>query len=255
MKALTFQQPWASITACGVKDVENRSWRPKENPGKILIHTGTRYKKLDYQGLLPYEMLLPIRNMMNRGFIEDFSEMPTNCIVGVAEIANITKDNKNVWADERCEWKFELTNCHLFKTPIKDIKGKLNFFDVPEVDESNLPETIDIQPIVRVGEKLIVPVHEDFFTLDGGISSMEECIFQQHLLPDNDTLYCDENGALLPTSILEFVSGDNYSALFEVVDMGIETEMNEAGKPIIDELFDGGFIYNETINYELGKML
>lgn len=37
VKALTLQQPWATLIAIGVKEVETRKWHPKENPGRLVI--------------------------------------------------------------------------------------------------------------------------------------------------------------------------------------------------------------------------
>jgi hypothetical protein len=37
--ALSIQQPWAGLIACGLKDVENRSWRTNFR-GPFLIHAG-----------------------------------------------------------------------------------------------------------------------------------------------------------------------------------------------------------------------
>lgn len=37
VKALTLQQPWATLIALGLKSVETRRWHPRENPGKIVI--------------------------------------------------------------------------------------------------------------------------------------------------------------------------------------------------------------------------
>lgn len=37
MKILTVRQPWASLIVAGLKDVENRSWKPKYR-GRIGIH-------------------------------------------------------------------------------------------------------------------------------------------------------------------------------------------------------------------------
>lgn len=41
MKVLSIKQPWASLICSGIKDVENRTWKPKEVPGRILIHAGS----------------------------------------------------------------------------------------------------------------------------------------------------------------------------------------------------------------------
>lgn len=37
MKALTLQQPWASLIAIGAKGVETRKWHPQQNPGTLVI--------------------------------------------------------------------------------------------------------------------------------------------------------------------------------------------------------------------------
>ncbi|AIF52032.1 ASCH domain-containing protein [Pelosinus sp. UFO1] len=39
MKAITILQPWASLIACGAKQIETRSWSTKYR-GKIAIHAG-----------------------------------------------------------------------------------------------------------------------------------------------------------------------------------------------------------------------
>lgn len=44
MKALSIKQPWASLIAHGIKDIENRTWATKYR-GKVLIHaSGTWFK-------------------------------------------------------------------------------------------------------------------------------------------------------------------------------------------------------------------
>lgn len=254
MKALSIQQPWASLTACGVKDAENRTWRPKNNPGKFLIYTGGRRATGDFYGQLPLAWLYPAINLMNRGFIEDFDDMPRNCIVGVAEISDITTENRKIWSDARCEWKFELKNAKLFKTPIEGIKGKLNFFDVPEIDENNLPETIDIEPIRREGKTLIVPVHEDWFILDGGIKELENQDFEQFILPENVELYQDNEGELKDTETIRFTHKD-LRAEFHVEDSCFKQILNENEQIESERRIDGAILYSICVCYKLGDML
>ena len=45
MKALSIKQPWASLIAKGIKDVENRTWKTKFR-GKVYIHASS--KKVDF---------------------------------------------------------------------------------------------------------------------------------------------------------------------------------------------------------------
>ena len=42
MKVLSVQQPWASLICAGIKDVENRTWKPAQVPGRILIHASSK---------------------------------------------------------------------------------------------------------------------------------------------------------------------------------------------------------------------
>ncbi|RZJ91586.1 MAG: ASCH domain-containing protein, partial [Chryseobacterium sp.] len=37
MKSLSIKQPWASLIASGIKDIENRTWATKYR-GRIYIH-------------------------------------------------------------------------------------------------------------------------------------------------------------------------------------------------------------------------
>ena len=47
MKALTVQQPFASLICQGIKDVENRSWRTNFR-GTIYIHAAAKLGKLNF---------------------------------------------------------------------------------------------------------------------------------------------------------------------------------------------------------------
>ena len=42
MKAISIQQPWGSLIAHGVKDVENRTSRMLVPPQRVLIHVGAK---------------------------------------------------------------------------------------------------------------------------------------------------------------------------------------------------------------------
>ena len=44
MKAISIKQPWASLIAHGIKDIENRTWRTNYR-GRVLIHAGASKKE------------------------------------------------------------------------------------------------------------------------------------------------------------------------------------------------------------------
>jgi len=61
MKAITIQQPWAELIACGVKTVENRSW-PTKHRGRIAIHAGMS-RKHGYDDQLVYGAVIAIADL------------------------------------------------------------------------------------------------------------------------------------------------------------------------------------------------
>lgn len=130
MKCLSIQQPWASLICMGLKDVENRSWRPKEAPGRILIHAGAKVDKYAYddaEDIVGHEL----------------PELPRGVIIGYVDVYDFTEHSDSVWAGEGhgSEWKWKLRNAKMFKEPIP-YKGKLGIFIVPEIDPDNLPDIV-----------------------------------------------------------------------------------------------------------------
>ncbi|QDR79817.1 ASCH domain-containing protein [Sporomusa termitida] len=47
MKAITILEPWASLIACGAKQIETRNWSTKYR-GRIAIHAGKETKRAFY---------------------------------------------------------------------------------------------------------------------------------------------------------------------------------------------------------------
>lgn len=130
MKCLSVKQPWASFICMGMKDVENRSWHPKEAPGRILIHASAtldRYAQDEAEDIVGH----PLPPLLH------------GAIIGYVEVYGFTQHSDSIWAGEGhgSKWKWLLRNAKMFKEPIP-YKGKRNIFTVPEIDPENLPETI-----------------------------------------------------------------------------------------------------------------
>lgn len=150
MKVLSIKQPWCSLIATGLKDVENRTWKTQYR-GKILLHasssvdnetrelnwcspfTLTQYNTLDEY--LPKDIL-----------VSDFKKsLPTSAIIGEVEIVDCVQEYDSIWAEKWSEeqkrfllwrdgkikpiWNWILENPLLYDKPIKNIKGKLNLWD------------------------------------------------------------------------------------------------------------------------------
>lgn len=124
MKAISIKQPWASLIAHGIKDIENRNWKcPQKYIGqRVLIHAsktvvGWRESPLNFH-----------QREVARKYGFSFDELPKGAIIGSVLIAACVKNNPSVWADMGC-WNWLLKDAVLFDKPILNVKGKLSFWD------------------------------------------------------------------------------------------------------------------------------
>jgi len=129
MKALSIKQPWASLIAHGIKDIENRTWRTHFR-GKIYIHASSKTKEM--LGLLNKRQVSYLRDKSNLEF-----EFTTSAIIGEVEIIDCVINHESVWAektdfsqeDPQTIWNWVLSNPVLYEKPILNVKGKLSFWE------------------------------------------------------------------------------------------------------------------------------
>lgn len=209
MKAISIQQPWATLVCAGIKDIENRSWKPKELPMRVLVVASSRRVPLDEENT-PYCWFSSIANnqtMDNLGFMREF---PTSAVVGAVTIVDAVEQlpeeyKDSVWADAQSQYKWILKDAVMFREPITGIKGKLHFFDVPEVDENNLPEIKPMNKIHWEGNHIFIPVNE--FILDELIARKAAGVrFTADGVIEYD--FIDENGELRTADTVTFYYGD-----------------------------------------------
>ena len=113
MKAISIKQPWASLIAHGIKDIENRTWKcPQKYLGqRILIHAS---KKLQMHP-----------SNLRSTFYDD---LPFGAIIGSVVIEDCVQNHHSVWAEKEC-WNWVLNDAVLFDKPILHVKGKLGFWN------------------------------------------------------------------------------------------------------------------------------
>lgn len=200
MKCLSIQQPWASLICGGIKDVENRSWRVNEAPGRILIHSGKSMRFNPDELPLFYEVLF--ENAMDCGYIPEIADMPKGAIIGYADIVGFTQECTSDWAQEGpgAEWKWQIENAKLFKKPIP-YRGHQGLFDVPEIDEENLPETYDFPILKRDATTIEIPLNADIFDT---LENIE--YFSLYLTDQNLPIFADKEQNPLPTKKAVFIN-------------------------------------------------
>lgn len=147
MKVLSIQQPWASLIAAGLKDVENRSWATPYR-GKFLIHASSKKIPRSSMGDDFWDWL---DELAENGIIEDFKDLPTSAIIGFVTLSDIVEDSNSNWA-EPGNYHWELEDACFFDEPIEGIKGKLNLWNY-DIDEDNLPHSYHIDWDAVVNEE------------------------------------------------------------------------------------------------------
>lgn len=128
MKAISIKQPWASLIAHGIKDIENRTWKcPQKYLGqRILIHSSKNTVKDGWKALTREQLkkVIPHKNKLYGGN----EELTHSAIIGSVVIADCVQNHPSVWAEKGC-WNWVLKDAVLFDKPIMNVKGKLSFWD------------------------------------------------------------------------------------------------------------------------------
>lgn len=132
-RVLSIKQPWASLIAHGIKDIENRTWKcPQKYIGqRVLIHaSGCHGKKFEID--LTDEQMKQAFPLISEKSTSGKWEF--GAIIGSVVISDCVQNHPSVWAEKGC-WNWVLRDSVLFEKPIGNVKGKLCFWDY------NLEET------------------------------------------------------------------------------------------------------------------
>lgn len=140
MKTLSIKQPWASLIAHGIKDIENRTWKTKFR-GRILIHVSSPTKfKVNLKDEQTKQAIPVLKNVIEPG-------LPFGAIIGEVEIIACVMNHSSIWAEKteghtdintkefipyrnpKPIWNWVLANPVLYDEPILNVKGKLSFWD------------------------------------------------------------------------------------------------------------------------------
>jgi len=141
MKALTIKQPWASLIAHGIKDIENRTWRTNFR-GRIYIHASAKSVGNDLETIINYEQFKSIPEDLQHYFTNGIWQ--TSTIIGEVDIIDCVINHPSIWAEKAQPYDFDefyfplykkpvynwvLANPVLYDKPILNVKGKLRFWE------------------------------------------------------------------------------------------------------------------------------
>lgn len=126
MRALTIRQPWAHAIVHLGKDVENRVWSARHT-GLLLIHVAAYRERRPREKLSEYVSRLPSGESLN--------DLPTGCVIGVAEVVDCVKNSISKWADKGA-WHWLVRNA---LTRPGDCPGRLGLWTASPAVMKRLP--------------------------------------------------------------------------------------------------------------------
>ena len=97
MKTLSIKQPWAYLIACGLKDIENRTWKTKYR-GKILIHASFKSDNEPYQLFTDEQWREIEKNQMDPDVFNSYSDL--GMIIGEVDIVDCVINHSSIWAEQ-----------------------------------------------------------------------------------------------------------------------------------------------------------
>lgn len=130
MKALSIKQPWASLIAHGIKDIENRTWKTNYR-GRIHIHASGSPSNEPYQ-IFTYEQWKEIEL---KNFDPEMFESYKNLsrIIGSVIITDCVINHPSIWAEkaegQKPIYNWVLSDPVLYEKPIINVKGKLSLWE------------------------------------------------------------------------------------------------------------------------------
>jgi hypothetical protein len=108
--ALTIKQPYATLIARGLKNIENRSWTTTYR-GPLLIHAGRQWA----DDRLPVDLWMPSRDLFTYG-----------AVIGTVELMDVIDDHTSPWAEPG--WKhWVLEDAQLWETPVP-LRGQMGLW-------------------------------------------------------------------------------------------------------------------------------
>lgn len=119
---ISLRPAWAWAVMYGGKDIENRSW-PTSRRGRVLIHA-SGHKASAQEDAANRDDICRISGLPRSALPLEFER---SAILGSVEIADCVEDARSRWAGEgQFHWK--LSAPKPFARPVRDVKGKLQFW-------------------------------------------------------------------------------------------------------------------------------
>ena len=96
MKAISIKQPFASLIAYGIKDIENRTWKTNYR-GKVYIHASAKQAG-SYDELLNDLQKIEFKEKYDRVTLR--KQHHFSAIIGEVDIVDCVINHPSIWAEK-----------------------------------------------------------------------------------------------------------------------------------------------------------
>jgi type I restriction enzyme R subunit len=141
LKALGMYQPWASLLACGISQVENRNWVTEERGTFLIVANNT---KLKWDSLDP-QIKGIYKNLEKKGVLPAYEDLPTNAIIGHADLTSIVDRCNLPGTNREYAHHFIIKNPQVFDRPIPNHTAGSKFYEIPDIKPENMPASHKVE--------------------------------------------------------------------------------------------------------------
>jgi len=139
MKTLAIRQPWASLIAMGIKDIECRDAMPTKCRKIFIAASGAKVKWNDLEDYVQRLIL----DLEKAGKMPAYKNWPKKCIIGHADIVKVgIEPVESIWGRDWPGMKYTLRNAEVLDEPLYGLnKATPYFYNVEGYSEQNLPKS------------------------------------------------------------------------------------------------------------------
>ena len=215
MFKVILKQPWAEMASAGLMTVAHNDAPLEEMPMRIFFHA----IEPDYSIGYPIEWLQEVHNHQVFGSIPKPNDMPTNAIVGFADVGGIAPEDFNIWSRGAPPIRYFLVNAHKFDNPIP-------IEDAANLNAEHLPPYHKVcrRFLYESENDLVIPVSEEVQTLASQGKS-----FEIDLIGTTANVIIDRRNQLKPFSAFRLICGNKEKRFLFTDDCRIVVDVNEDG--------------------------
>ena len=213
MFKVILKQPWAEMASAGLMTVVHIDAPPEEVPKRIFFHA----TEPDYSIGYPIEWLQEVHNHQVLGNIPKTDELPTNAIVGFANVGGIAPDDLNIWSRGAPPNRYFLVNARKFDNPIP-------IEQVADLNAEHLPPYHKVcrRFLYESENDLVIPVSEEVLSLASQGKS-----FEIDLIGTTANVIIDSRNQLKPFSAFRLICGNKEKRFLFTDDCRIVVDVNE----------------------------